>query len=120
LSPKNISSVLDLGIVSQHIYNEKSFLLDITKEEDMSITSTDGVEWSVKNQNKLASDPYFRGGKLGFTDEAGQTSLSIFMLPLQGEVRPVAVVVLHSKDWKQDTRTLLRWLVDTTKSSSRE
>lgn len=118
LSPKNISSALDLGIVSEHLFNEKSFLLDITKEEDMSITSTDGVEWSVDNQNKLASDPYFRGGKLGFTDEAGQTALSIFMLPLQGEVRPVAVIVLRSKDWKQDTRTLLRWLVDTTKSST--
>lgn len=115
LSPKNISTAIDLTILAQHLYKEKSFLLDITKEEDMVITSTEGSEWSMANQNSLASDPYFRGGKLGFTDEAGQTSLSIFTVPLSEEVHPIAVVILHSKDWKQDTRTLLRWLVETTK-----
>ncbi|HCC05500.1 TPA: hypothetical protein DEP58_04345 [Patescibacteria group bacterium] len=115
LSPKNISSAFDLSLLAHHLYYEKRFLLDITKEEDMSITSTDGESWDITNQNVLARDPHFRGGKLGYTDEAGQTSLSIFTVPVGKEVRPIAVVVLNSKDWKQDTRTLLRWLVETTK-----
>lgn len=117
LSPRNISSALDLSLLAKHLYYNKKYLLDMTKEEDMSITSTDGVLWNVTNQNVLAPDPYFRGGKLGYTDEAGQTSLSIFTVQVGNEVRPIAVVVLNSKDWKQDTRTLLRWLVETARES---
>jgi D-alanyl-D-alanine carboxypeptidase len=50
------------------------------------------------------------GGKLGFTDEAGQTGLSIFSVAIDGEEYVLSVVVLGSSDWKQDTRTLLRWV----------
>jgi D-alanyl-D-alanine endopeptidase (penicillin-binding protein 7) len=110
LSPKNISTALDLSIFARHLYAEKSYLLDMTKEERVTITSAKGVDWSVTNQNMLASDPYFYGGKLGYTDEAGQTALSLFTIPIAGEVRVLAVVILNSKDWKQDTRTLVRWL----------
>jgi hypothetical protein len=110
LSQKNISTALDLSIFAQHLYTEEGFLLDITKEKSMTITSADGVEWNMKNQNLLAKDPYFYGGKLGYTDEAGQTALSLFTVPLGDEVRVVSVVILNSRDWKQDTRSLLRWL----------
>lgn len=112
LSPKDISTASDLSLFARHLYDEKGFLLDMTHEEDMTITSAGGNEWYVTNQNKLASDPYFRGGKLGYTDEAGQTALSIFSVPFEDGTRSVAVVVLNSKDWKQDTRTLLRWVVE--------
>jgi D-alanyl-D-alanine endopeptidase (penicillin-binding protein 7) len=116
LSPRNVSSATDLIMLAEHLYNEKAYLLDISAEETMTITSSAGSEWHMENQNRLASDPHFRGGKLGYTDEAGQTSLAIFNVPINGNVRPIAVVVLNSKDWKQDTRTLLRWLVDTVDS----
>jgi D-alanyl-D-alanine endopeptidase (penicillin-binding protein 7) len=112
LSPKNLSSANDLVRFAHHLYREKSFLYDISKSDDMVITSESGKVWNVKNQNSLAKDPYFRGGKLGYTDEAGQTSLAVFDVPIHGKTRSVAVVVLRSKDWKQDTRTLLRWLVE--------
>ncbi len=112
LSPKNVSTANDLLVLIEHLYTNSAFILDITKEERVTITSRDGAEWSMENQNKLSSDPYFRGGKLGYTDEAGQTSLSVFNVPLGNEMHPIAVVVLQSKDWKQDTRTLLRWLVE--------
>jgi len=112
LSPRNLSTAQDLVVLAKHLFVEKQYLLAITAEEDMTITSAAGMDWHVLNQNKLATDPHFRGGKLGFTDEAGQTSLAIFNVPLGDYTRPVAVVVLGSKDWKQDTRTLLQWLVD--------
>lgn len=115
LSPKNVSTVNDLLILAQHLYTDKRFIFDITREEAMTITSTDGNTWEVINQNKLASDPHFRGGKLGYTDEAKQTSLAVFAVPIGGRTQPIAVVVLHSQDWKQDTRTLLQWLVEHTK-----
>ncbi len=112
LSPKNSSTANDLTLLARHLYLEKEYLLAITKEDTMTITSLEGKVWHMENQNALARDPLFRGGKLGYTDEAGQTSLAIFELPIGGSTRPIAVIVLNSKDWKQDTRTLLRWLME--------
>lgn len=112
LSPRDISSAYDLTSFARHLYLDRRYILDLSKESSMTITSTAGSAWTMENQNKLASDPYFVGGKLGFTDEAGQTALSIFNIPIDGETRTIAVVVLGSKDWKQDTRTLLRWLLE--------
>lgn len=112
LSPKNVSSANDLLLFAQHLYDKDQYLLAMTGEDSVTITSTEGNDRLVVNQNKLADDPHFRGGKLGYTDEAGQTSLAVFDVPLGKETRPVAVVVLGSKDWKQDTRTLVRWLVN--------
>jgi serine-type D-Ala-D-Ala endopeptidase (penicillin-binding protein 7) len=119
LSPRNISTTRDLALFAKHLYEKKPFVLDISSEESMTITSSDGMRLGLENQNKLAWDPHFRGGKLGFTDEALQTSLAIFSLPVDGKVRPVVVVILGSNDWKQDTRTLLRWLLQNTKAIER-
>lgn len=115
LSPKNVSTTNDLLTFAHHLYTDKRFIFDITHEETMTITSKEGHTWEVVNQNTLADDPHFRGGKLGYTDEAAQTSLAVFALPLGNKTQPVAVVILHSQDWKQDTRTLLRWLVEQSK-----
>jgi hypothetical protein len=112
LSPKNLSTVQDLTVLARHLMHHKSYLLAMTSEAQVTLTAASGATWHVTNQNRLAHDPHFRGGKLGFTDEAGQTSLAIFNVPLGDTVHPVAVVVLGSKDWRQDTRTLLKWLVD--------
>lgn len=114
LSPKNVSTADDLAALAHHLYTDKTYLLAMTAEADMIITSSEGNERLIINQNNLADDPHFRGGKLGYTDEAEQTSLAVFNVPVGGETRPVAVIVLGSKDWKQDTRTLLRWLVNAT------
>jgi D-alanyl-D-alanine carboxypeptidase len=116
LSPQNISTTQDLTLLAKYLYESAPFLLDISSEESMTITSSDGMRLTLENQNKLAADPHFRGGKLGFTDEAGQTSLAIFSIPVGTQVRPVSVAILGSNDWKQDTRTLLRWVLENTKT----
>jgi D-alanyl-D-alanine carboxypeptidase len=110
LSPRNLSTAHDLSLFAKHLYHDKAYLLSITGEDEVTITSVEGRDLHIMNQNKLADDPYFRGGKLGFTDEAGQTSLALFAVPVGDSTRLVSVIILHSRDWKQDTRTLLRWL----------
>ncbi len=112
LSPKNVSTAYDLTTFARHLYLERGDILATSKEARATIKSVSGMKWNMTNQNKLASDPYFVGGKLGFTDEAAQTALSIFALPVDGQTHVIAVVVLGSQDWKQDTRTLLRWLLE--------
>jgi len=110
LSPRNLSTSYDLALFAKHLYDEKEYLLSMAGEDSVTITSVEGHDRTIVNQNKFADDPYFRGGKLGYTDEAMQTSLALFNLPAGDTTRPVAVIILGSQDWKQDTRTLLRWL----------
>lgn len=112
LSQYNVTTAEDLVAFARHLYYDKRFVLDVSKEPTMTITSSDGAAWKMTNQNKVASDPYFVGGKLGFTDEARQTAVSIFNIPFNEQVHTIAVVILGSQDWKQDTRTLIRWLLE--------
>jgi D-alanyl-D-alanine carboxypeptidase len=63
----------------------------------------------MNNQNHFAQDSHFIGGKLGFTEAALQTSVGLFSVNIAGRPRTIAVVVLGSYDWKQDTHTLLSW-----------
>jgi D-alanyl-D-alanine carboxypeptidase len=112
LSPENISTAKDLTMLAEHLVTEKKYLLDISKEQEVTIASMAGKEWRIENHNRLSSDPYFLGGKLGYTDEALQTSLSVFIIPIEGDMHTVSVAVLGSYDWKQDTRMLLRWLLE--------
>lgn len=120
LSPGNRSNAYDLITLARHLYMDKRYILDISKADTMTITSKGGSVWHMVNQNKLAGDRHFVGGKLGFTDEAGQTSVAIFTVPVGNELRTIAIVVLGSSDWKQDTRTLLRWLLENVEVSDEE
>ncbi len=112
LSARNTSTAHDLSVLGRYLYHQKRFLLDISSADRMTITGSQGTVWNMVNQNKLAPEAQFIGGKLGYTDAAGQTSLALFTVPIKDEVRVVTVVILNSRDWKQDTRTLLRWFAE--------
>jgi D-alanyl-D-alanine carboxypeptidase len=110
LSPKNVSTAADVSVLAQFLIDEKQELLALSKQEEAMIVSMSGREWSMESNNVFAQEESFLGGKLGFTDEAGQTGLSIFSVAIDGGEYVLSVVVLGSNDWKQDTRTLLRWV----------
>jgi D-alanyl-D-alanine carboxypeptidase len=110
LSPKNVSIAADVSALAQFLVNEKQEMLALSRQEEATIVSMGGREWSIESNNVFAQEKSFLGGKLGFTDEAGQTGLSIFSVAIDGEECVLSVVVLGSSDWKQDTRTLLRWV----------
>ncbi len=111
ISPKNVSTARDLVTLSRFLVEKKRDILTITTEKKATIVSTEGVRWSMDNQNVFArEDSRFLGGKLGFTSQAKKTSIALLSLQLQGERHLVAIVVLGSDDWKQDTHTILTWL----------
>jgi len=114
LSPRNRSTPNDLVLLARHLFTEHRYILDMSSDWGAVITSMNGVRWNVENKNKFAPDPTFVGGKLGYTDEAGQTSLAVFIEPVDGEPHALAIIVLDSHDWKQDTRTLRTWFVEQT------
>ena len=110
LSPHNRASPLDLLRLARSLYAEHAYLLAVSRRPRAAIVAERGTPWRMRSQNRFAGDPFFIGGKLGFTDEAKKTGLSLFAVPLGNETRVVVIVVLGSKDWKRDTDALLAWL----------
>lgn len=112
LSPQNTASAWDLFYLARYLFEKKQFLLKISQTEEKTIEGADGRKWSMSNQNRFAKDDSFVGGKLGYTDEAMQTSLALFTAKLGGQDRVIAVIILGSPDWKRDTAAILQWLPD--------
>ncbi|NBD73731.1 hypothetical protein GVX82_01670 [Patescibacteria group bacterium] len=110
LSAGNVASPNDLVRLARYLYTDTAYILAASKEDAWNIRSSGGSTWRMTNQNRFAGDAYFVGGKLGFTDEAKKTGLSILAVPVAGDVRITAVVILGSDDWKRDTDRLVAWL----------
>jgi D-alanyl-D-alanine carboxypeptidase len=110
LSSGNVSTAEDLYRLARYIENKKSFIFGLTREPDRFIAAQDGSRYSVKNVNAPANTPPFEGGKIGYTDEAKDTMVSIVSIQQGGEKRRVAIIVLGSDDQTQDTSKLARWL----------
>ncbi|MBP9855699.1 MAG: L,D-transpeptidase family protein [Candidatus Pacebacteria bacterium] len=106
LSPKNVSSARDLAKLSRYIYQSKRYIFDLTRRGAYDYANHHWV-----NSNKLVKQENYLGGKNGFIDEARQTQIALFELPL-GEFskRPVALVVLRSANREADIKTLVEFI----------
>jgi D-alanyl-D-alanine carboxypeptidase len=115
LSPYNRSSASDLALLARYMNASKRFLFDITTQMERKELRSDGSVRSFHNIHPFVTDSRFRGGKPGFTPEAGQTLLSLFSLPMEGRNHLAIIVVLDSNDETADSHALLNWLVAATK-----
>jgi len=106
LSPLNVSSAEDLLKLTDYIYHNQSFLLDITK-----LKKYQWGRFSWLNRNNLTEMEYYVGGKNGYTDEANRTLVSLFKLPLseKGD-RTVVLVLLGSENRQADTKKIIKYL----------
>lgn len=111
LSPKNSASVHDLLSLAQHIESETPEFLEITRTKKKSVTAKSGHTYPIPNLNIFTGDTQFVGGKTGYTDEARQTMLTIFEIPVKDAPEPtrVAIIVLGSSDRKGDIQKLKTW-----------
>lgn len=106
LSPLNVSSVSDQARFLTYLYRNARHLLDIT-----TLRRYVGEEHTWVNVNPVAASSAFRGGKHGYTDEAGRTLAALFdVLLLNGEVRTVVVILLGSDNLPDDMAALLNLL----------
>ena len=106
LTPHNQSTVSDMFKLAGYIAQQQSDLFKITTKNSYSIKTH---SWSNISQF-LKKDGYM-GGKSGYTDEAKQTVVSLFNLPLgQTGSRPIAITLLQSQDRKSDVENLLKYL----------
>ncbi len=106
LSANNRSTPADLFKLLGYLKKEKDTLLDITKKRSYA-----NKEHNWSSTNQFLREEGYIGGKSGYTDPARETVVSLFSLPLSEEgVRPVAIVLLKSKDRYQDVQTILSYL----------
>ncbi|MDO8510004.1 MAG: hypothetical protein Q7S15_00025, partial [bacterium] len=106
LLPSNVSTAFDLFTFAEYLFKNKPFLFETTlrKEEEAA-----GHLW--RNASKFLRDPSYRGGKNGYTDEAGYTLISIFDLPLaEFDNRSIAIILLGSKNNEDDVRKVITFL----------
>lgn len=97
LSPLNVSTAAELASLTTKLYETEPHLFDVARLDQYIGEKTGWI-----NNNPFAEDEDYRGGKHGFTYEAGRTGVFVFS---EGE-RTVGYVVLGSDDLKADVTKL--------------
>lgn len=106
LSPDNVSTAADLFKLAQYLHKYKQFVLKASLVKEFALGDH---RWT--NLSKLLGDDRYRGGKHGYTDEAGKTLVATFALPLsEFDDRNIAVVILRSPDPAADARKAADYL----------
>ncbi len=102
LSALDTSSAQELGLLSMHLYDTYPHIFDITR-----LTQFIGSNTGWRNNNPLVQEDGYKGGKHGFTKEAGRTDVAIFEETLAtGQKILVCYVILKSEHIKSDIQLL--------------
>jgi D-alanyl-D-alanine endopeptidase (penicillin-binding protein 7) len=110
VEPTNVSSVHDLWWLMRYLQEHYLFLVELTAQTATPPGDvTDRID-ALTNFNLLETDPTFMGGKIGETDAAGQTSVTIHRLSFGGTTREVVIVLLGSNARSRDVGALLTYL----------
>ena len=110
LSSDNVSSVGDLYRLAQHIDQNRSFIFDITRDVNLPSAYVGGDFAGLVNFNEVEDVTGFVGGKVGETNAAGQTSISLHELKIDGTTRTVVVIVLGSTGRTADVQALVTFV----------
>lgn len=112
LGAENISSLSDLLRLSKYIHTNRNFIFELTANQHLP-TSYVGDEFGeLSNFNEIEGLENFIGGKVGETNAAGQTSVSLHRLSVKGTERVIAIIILGSEDRSHDVTELLHYAED--------
>lgn len=107
LSSANTSSLRDLLSLTQYIYNNRRFIIELTANQDLPNAYVNGEFGTLQNFNKIKDETNFIGGKVGETTAAGQTSISLHKLRVKGADRIIGIILLNSDSRNADVKELL-------------
>ena len=107
LSSNNISSLQDLFQLTRYIYTKRDFILEITESGEAVGVEGGGEFANLSNFNEVETRDDFVGGKIGETEAAGMTSITLHDIAVQNTQRTVAVILLNSGARNDDVATLL-------------
>jgi hypothetical protein len=109
-SAGNVSTVDDLFMLAKYIYNNRSFVFNISSGRLQNSAYGKSYWSNLENLNDFADDSSFFGGKVGKTAAAEETGLYVFKLPIGGGERPVVIIVLGSNNRKSDAEAILGFI----------
>ena len=111
---ENVSTAEDLFNLAKYMYNNRGFLLGVSagRVERPDLYGYPAFQ-NLNNFNLFAKDPAFVGGKIGKTNAAKETYVGIFELPVQGETRPIAIILLGSENVAIDAQRALDHIKNT-------
>ncbi len=103
LSSLNKSTVMDFEILAKYIYQNFPDLIRITSNKEILINELiTNRQIVLKNNNQFAGEPFFIGGKTGYTEEAHGNLFSMFKAGNETFIS----IVFGSEDRFEDTRKL--------------
>ena len=111
LGVENKSTTDDLLQLLRYIRDVHEPLLSISSRDQIKLPTNKSTHtWF--NFNWESDDVTFVGGKVGYTDAAGKTMVSLFRLPMaEFTDRDIGIVVLGSDDNVSDIQKLRDWTV---------
>jgi D-alanyl-D-alanine carboxypeptidase len=112
LSADNVASLNDLYVLTRYIYENRRFIFELTANADLSSAHVGGEFDGLINFNEVEDIDSFIGGKVGETNAAGQTSISLHKLTFRGQERVIAVILLGSSDRTADVQSLITYVHD--------
>ena len=107
----DISTPTDLFTLLRYIAANRSFVFDITTGDITDSAYGSPAFRNINNFNIVKKAPAeLLGGKIGQTNEAGETYAGIFAVKVGGVERKLAVIVLGSQDAQADVSRLLNFV----------
>lgn len=109
-SPDNISTAEDLFNLIKYIYNNRSFIFEITSGRANIELYGQSMFSDLKNLVGFIGGPEFLGGKPSAEKGIRGSMISIFEIQSKNEKRPIAIIVLNSQYYSKDILDILGYI----------
>ncbi|MCE9541565.1 L,D-transpeptidase family protein [Candidatus Kaiserbacteria bacterium] len=107
----DLSTAEDLFALLRYIYSNRRFVFSITTGNLTDSAYGAPAFKNISNFNRIKNAPAeLLGGKIGETNQSGETYAGIFSVDIGGQNRNLAVVVLGSRDASGDVLKLLNFV----------
>lgn len=105
LARGNQSTARELFTLLKHVHDVYPEIIDITTTDSYTVNRH---TWN--NINRLKKTFEFRGGKTGYTNAARYTSAAYYSVPVSGNNRYIAIIILQSDDRTNDIEKILNYV----------
>jgi hypothetical protein len=109
----NVASTEDLFALAKYLYNNRQFVLGISRGVQTNNAYQKTIYSNIENYNLFTGQKDFIGGKTGLSTAAQGTSLMVFERKVNGTVRPIVLVLLGSSHSDAETKSLYSWFTST-------
>jgi D-alanyl-D-alanine endopeptidase (penicillin-binding protein 7) len=111
VSEGNISTAEDIFMLAKYIYNNRSFIFNITSGKVKTNTYGKSIFSDLGTGNSLSDNESFFGGISDEKDLNNQSNLSVLEVKNGSNIRPIFFVSLISKNAKSDILNGLDYLL---------